>query len=138
MNKSDLKTGMMVVTRNGDEFMVILSVEYANTGTNEPRNVMVSENGWMPLYEYSDDLVLGIMSELDIVAVYSPKMTASLWKKNIKNECYWECIWKRDEPPVEMTLAEIEKKLGIKNLKIVKEKDDEQNSISREVSSPIF
>lgn len=30
-----------------------------------------------------------------------------------------------DQPPIEMTVAEIEKKLGIKNLKIVKEKPDD-------------
>lgn len=138
MNKSDLKTGMIVVTRNGDEFMVMLNVEYCNSVLAP--NVIVSKSGWMPLCKYSDDLKLHIddESELDIVAIYSPSRAASLYRKDLSDDFYWTCIWKREEPPVEMTVAEIEKKLGIKNLKIVKEKDDEQNSISREVSSPIF
>ena len=40
MKKSDLKTGMIVVTRDGDEYMVMLNVEYA-IGSNEPQNVIV-------------------------------------------------------------------------------------------------
>lgn len=126
MNKSDLKTGMMVVTRDGDKYMVMLNVEYA-TEFKESLNVIVSEDGWMPLWRFSKDLKLNAndTSELDIVAVYSPKMTASLWKKNIKDDDYWECIWKREESPVEMTIAEIEKKLDIKNLKIIKEHENE-------------
>lgn len=36
-----------------------------------------------------------------------------------------DIIWEREEPAVEMTIAEIEEKLGIKNLKIVKENEDD-------------
>lgn len=35
-------------------------------------------------------------------------------------------IWEREEPVIEMTISEIEEKLGIKNLKIVEEKKDDQ------------
>lgn len=127
MKKSDLKTGMMVVTRDNGEYMVMLNVEYAAIISNEPQNVIVSKSGWMPLDNYSDDFDLKEknMSELDIVAVYSPIMPASLWRKNPLHNNSWKRVWKREESPVEMTVAEIEEKLGIKNLKIIKEHDDE-------------
>jgi hypothetical protein len=140
MNKSDLKTGMMVVTRNGGEYMVMRNIEYRNsTGRIIAPNIIISESGWMSLYRYSDDLKsMSNGDEFDIVAVFLPLMTPSLCHKDLSDDYYWRCIWKREEPPVEMTVAEIEKKLGIKNLKIIKEKDDEQNIVSREISPTIF
>lgn len=127
MNKSDLKTGMMVVTRDGGEYMVMLNVEYGATGKMiEPPNVIVSKDGWMPLSKYGDDLrAYSAFDNLDIVEVYAPLMTASLGRKNLSDKKDWVCVWKREEPPVEMTVAEIEEKLGIKNLKIIKEHKDE-------------
>lgn len=118
---------MIVVTRDNDEYMVMLNVEFTATGS-KPQNFLVAKDGWMPLSKYSDDLKLGEdeeMPELDIVAVYAPLMTASLWRKNLSNKQDWVCAWRREEPPVEMTVAEIEKKLGIRNLKIIKEHEDE-------------
>lgn len=124
MKKSDLKTGMMVVARNNVKYMVMLNVEYTDTWL-KPQNVIVSKDGWMPLSRYSDDLKVDNAPELDIVAVCSPLTTASLCRKDISDSDSWECVWKREEQPVEMTIAEIEEKLGIKNLKIIKEHDDE-------------
>ena len=127
MKKSDLKTGMMVVTRDKHKYMVMLNVEYdATRKMIESPNVIVSEDGWIPLSKYSDDLkVYSQFDNLDIVEVYAPLMTASLWRKKLSDKNDWKCVWKREEPPVEMTVAEIEKKLGIKNLKIIKEHGDE-------------
>ena len=127
MNKSDLKTGMMVVTRDGGEYMVMLNVEYdAKRSAIEPPNVIVSKDGWMPLSKYDDDLMAhSAFDNLDIVEVYAPLMTASLWRKKLSDKKDWVCVWKREEPSVEMTVAEIEEKLGIKNLKIIKEHKDE-------------
>ena len=126
MKKSDLKTGMMVVTRDNGKYMVMLNVGYDATRQTQPPNVIVSENCWMSLSKYSDDLkVCSGYDELDIVEVYAPLITASLWRKDLSDKIDWVCVWKREEPPVEMTIAEIEEKLGIKNLKIVKEHGDE-------------
>lgn len=123
MKKSDLKTGMMVVTRDNNEYMVMLNVEYDGTRKMvEPSNVIVSKDGWMPLSKYGDDLrTYSAFDNLDIVEVYAPLMTASLWRKDLSDKKDWVCVWKREEPSVEMTIAEIEEKLGIKNLKIIKE-----------------
>lgn len=127
MKKSDLKTGMIVVTRDGEKYMVMLNVEYATiTSILSKPNVIVSESGWMSLDNYFDDLKsLANGDEFDIVAVYSPLMAASLWRKNLSDSGDWKCVWKREESSVEMTVAEIEEKLGIKNLKIIKEHEDE-------------
>ena len=73
----------------------------------------------MPLSKYSDDLKVDDTPELDIVAVYAPLVPASLRRKILSDKQDWECAWRREEPPVEMTVAEIEEQLGIKNLKIM-------------------
>ena len=64
----------------------------------------------IPNYEVIEDLVD------DYEALYD-----SYW-----SEKHMVCIWERPVKPVEMTIAEIEEKLGIYNLKIIKEekKDD--------------
>jgi len=129
MKKSELKTGMYVQTRAGLMYMVMKGVSYPEP-TSDPCDVLVSKDGWMKLSSFFEDMTLndgdGVLGDkLDIVAVYSPLGAASLWRKDIANIRSWKCIWKREEPSVEMTIAEIEKKLGIKNLKIIKEHEDE-------------
>ena len=64
----------------------------------------------IPNYEVIQDLVG------DYRALYD-----SSW-----SERHMVCIWERPAEPVEMTITEIEEKLGIYNLKIIKEekKDD--------------
>lgn len=131
MLKSSLKTGMIVVTRDGGEYMVMLNVVYYGI-RHHVTDVCVSKTGtgWLRLSIYNEDLTIinknyTNANELDIVAVYAPTQPSSLWSKHITDKHYWECVWKREESPVEMTVAEIEAKLGIKNLKIIKEHGDE-------------
>ena len=57
-------------------------------------------------------------SSNDIVAVYNPSDLTSL----DFNSLHLKLIWKRPEEVV-MTISEIEEKLGIKNLKVVSEKE---------------
>ena len=57
MNKSDLRTGMMVTLRNGGRYYILL-----NTGMlGEMNDVLVRRSGddlgWMPLRNYSEDLL---------------------------------------------------------------------------------
>lgn len=130
MLKSSLKTGMIIVTQDGGEYMVLRNVSYYGIHPHDLMDVCVSKDGWLRLSSYNDDLTIRERdyekaNELDIVAVYEPTQSSSLWRKCITDKYDWECIWKREEPPVEMTVAEIEEKLGIKNLKIIKEHDDE-------------
>lgn len=56
MNKSDLRTGMLVTLRNNENYYVML-----NTGTSgDMEGVLVhrigQDTGWMSLREYTDDM----------------------------------------------------------------------------------
>lgn len=113
MTKSELKNGAVVECRNGNRYIKIDGA-FINT----------SFDGFMPLCSYKDDLT-ACDYDYDIINV----------NNNVDNPAYKWCpsqammsvsfannwTWKREEKPVEMTVSEIGDKLGIKNLKIVKE-----------------
>lgn len=66
MKKSDLKTGMIVETRGGDRFLVMLNPDCKD------RELIEFSGGFMPLERYNDDLILdGFAHELDIMKLYS-------------------------------------------------------------------
>jgi hypothetical protein len=106
--KADLKPGMVVEYRNGSKAVFI-------------NDIFMEKHGWMPISDYYDDLInvrdLSCSSHYDICRVYNSKAFAV--DNLLKPECL-ELIWERkeDEPVKEMTVAEIEKKLGYK-VKIV-------------------
>lgn len=119
MTKSDLKDWMVVKTREGSNYMV-----------DNTHNILVSNDGWMPLDQYSNDLLCITDNDFDIVAVYEVTrpfavrfyMKGVCDMKGVYGDSCLQTIWERKEHPTEMTVAEIEEKLGIKNLKIIKEK----------------
>jgi hypothetical protein len=111
--KSDLKDGMVVEYRNGDRCVVINGCFIKPTGY-----------GWMPINDYDDELyckgVLLLDRAYDVVKVYSSKA------KNMPDYCdasRLTLIWERKEEPdyTEMTVEEIEEKLGYK-IKVVADK----------------
>ena len=57
MKKSDLKTGMHVITRNLREYVVVLDI-YDCIEYGEVNNVIigVSAHGWINLGSYTEDL----------------------------------------------------------------------------------
>jgi hypothetical protein len=87
MNKYDLKTGMIVVTKE-DTYTVLL-----NTGYDD-ENVMVSSEGWMRLSDYDENFNLKDLAfshDFDINRVYSFRP----WNKladisDIDSEILWE------------------------------------------------
>ena len=117
MKKSDLKSGMIVEFRNGIQDIVMLNPEC------EGRELISLEGGSLRLDDYNEDLTYRIASNAnwDIVKIYSLGSSISHIllnkEKTLSNK---KLIWERTEP-IEMTIAEIEAKLGIKNLKIIKE-----------------
>jgi hypothetical protein len=117
MLKKDLKTGMVVELRNGDKYLVMLNPE------TEGRELISFESGWMPLSKWFDNLIFyNSDNDWDIVKVYSfGDYICRLFDDNYDTESLLMLIWERNEESIEMTIPEIEKKLGIKNLKIVKE-----------------
>ena len=121
MKKSDLKTGMIVETNHGKKFLVMLNPDC------EERELIDFEGGWLPLNQYNENLEsiynLFGKNKWNIDKVYSADIYIHYLLENtdemMKN---LKLLWERGEKPIEMTVAEIEQKLGVKNLKIVKEK----------------
>ena len=105
MTKSDLRDGMVVKIRDGKLCIVI-------------GNRIISDNGWLSLDVYMEDLTYQQGSEFyDIVAIYDIPLRSldlNYWTEGKKP------IWVRTEETI-MTISDIEKRLGIKNLKIVSE-----------------
>lgn len=120
MNKSDLKTGMRIVTRNGSEFIVL---ENVMTPSRTVQNMYVKKDGgFMSEGLYNEDLTAKSgQKEWDIVKVYVQNQGEYLDAAVISGdiECM-DLIWERDDKK-EMTIQEIEKELGY-SIKIVKEK----------------
>lgn len=125
MTKADLKDWMIVETAEHSVFLV-----------DKTHGYLIHNCGHMSLSSYTDDLKhTNVYSKIDysIVKVYEPRLGSEFLLKlyldgTVNNalqdiEEALNLIWERDEEPVEMTIAEIEEKLGIKNLKIVKEEN---------------
>lgn len=102
MKKSDLKTGHLVETRNGDIALVLLGTDRGDVitgGFDIPTNM--PQTTWGPLDAYNDDLlyatnsVFGIIPEGDIMKVYGlPNTGNRLLHALNKNER--ELLWDRD------------------------------------------
>lgn len=125
MTKSDLADWMIVEMRSKSIYLV-----------DKTHGYFLQSQGHMPFDKYTDDLKCSEIgsSEYDVMRVFTPKYGSEfLLKLYLKCTDYaykhieenLNLVWERDETPVEMTIAEIEEKLGIKNLKIIKEKEDE-------------
>ena len=123
MNKSDIKNGMHVITKDGTEY-VIMSNIYAPKQIddgNTAKVVMLCLNGgWINFDKYSDDLCFhdtvyeaeddDCMYDIDEVYVpnyYCWTLESALESKN-KND--FTKLWKRGVP--KMTKEEIEAILG--------------------------
>ena len=111
MKKSDLRNRMVVEMRNGDKHLVV--DEYL---------LAVNGKGFMQLSLYTDDLMNKdksidplseeIHREFDIMKVYD---RTTQWNYLKEKDLIWE---RKESKPVEMSFDEIQKMLGIDNLKI--------------------
>lgn len=124
MTKSELKTGMIVRYRYG-----ALRVIMRNDAESDYDAYLVGADRWAELRSINEDLTfndtLFHTHNNDIVAVYEVqqmnymKIFCGEYKLDdsfVMN--YGRLIWEREDPVVEMTIKEIEEKLGIKNLRI--------------------
>jgi hypothetical protein len=104
MKKNDLRTGMVVETRNGNRYLCFIE-----SGT------LNRFEGYLKLSGFDNDLNFkDYPNDFDIVKVYEPPLY------NLK-EVFDEpelAIWERKEPK-ELTVAEIEELLGYP-IKVVK------------------
>lgn len=110
--KAGLENSMIIKTANDEYFMYFK--EFGK---------FITDDRFIPIDTYKDDLTNGIHHKYDVVAIY--KLTDLHYFGHFASavEDYGELVWERPVP-VEMTIKEIEEKLGIKNLKIVKEKEE--------------
>lgn len=112
LTKADLESGCVVETREGNLYLVC-------------GDKLIRKGGWLTLNDYDDDLCINRDASddmrWDIIKAYDISPNAVL-PTVVSNTTKVEPYWVREEV-VEMTVAEIEKKLGIKNLKIIKEED---------------
>lgn len=118
--KVDLEDLMVVKVRSGIFYMYF-----------QKWGRLVRDDGHVDIKDYNEDLTLkkrisGFVSgvdeaEFDIVQVYELDDIYAF--KFSGGSCNMNLIWERPEE-VAMTVSEIEKKLGVKNLKIVAEKEN--------------
>ena len=106
MTKKDLKSGMTVITRNGNKYLVLTNC----VSSTLQDFCLVGPTGYLESCGYADDLTDGICDEWDIMEVYNAKILETTYSM----PTYSHPIWKRIESieHKEMTIAEIEKELG--------------------------
>lgn len=108
MKKSELKTGMRVTTTSGEQYIVYLNSSHGD--------MLVTDDGYNSFKSYNENLVSKTNPKtFSITKVESPVDL----KTSTSNTQRFETIWELDTA-IEMTIAELEKKLGITNLKIKK------------------
>lgn len=132
MNKSDIKNGMHVITKYGDEYVIMSNIYAPNQikENNTAKTVMLGlDGGWMNFDKYDDDWCFRDTVDeeddddfqYDIDEVYVPKYYTwtleSVLEERNKND--FIRLWKRVK---KMTKAEIEAELGYE-IEIVESED---------------
>lgn len=124
MKKSDLKTGMIVKTRDDAEFIVYVDVvDICNTEYNF-RSVIVNAKNyeWLPLEYYDENLIYKMEDRpyFDIIEIYAPSHPYGFMDIEYKKD-ERKLLWKREDNNIEIkeiTMMDIEDKFGCK-VKIV-------------------
>lgn len=101
--KSDLKTGMGVVLRNGRKGHILV-----DTGCVDV--IRFLENGnYSCLNDFSDELTSNYMEGHDIVEVYFTEYQFKLLTDQVFDQ---KCVFKREPEPTKMTMKEINEHFG--------------------------
>ena len=111
MTLNDLKTGMIVKTREGNSYIVMrdfIDEGDVLAGLSDSDNIT---NTWTNLSNYNQDMKHNQLPGMDIMSVY----TSYLYCIDIQKKL----LWKREEYKI-VTMREIEEMFGCK-VKIVKE-----------------
>jgi hypothetical protein len=91
MNKSDLKTGMIIETRD-KKFLVVYTNTFARGDYVSGKSI--GYDGWWPFYDINDDLSAEWDREADIMKVYEPRSNVYT---GIKDFGKLKLIWEREE-----------------------------------------
>ena len=113
MTLDELKTGMIVETRDGDSYIVMrdfLGDVSILAGISDNKTI---SRQWINMYWYTQDLSCRDVPSLDIMSVYSSYPCGIDTKIGL--------LWKREEYK-EVTMSEIEEKFGCK-VKIIDDKE---------------
>lgn len=112
MKKKDLRSGMVVETREGEKGLILL---------NSPQGDVIGGCGstlniWESLKNYNDYLKHDLFSGEDIMKIYTVEDNYNLGNLDIESNL----IWERKENNVELTLQEIADKfdIAVENLRI--------------------
>ena len=119
MTKSELKTGMVVTTKEGHKYRVYrnIATEYNNVSDKGNDVLVGSLADWLRLENYNDNLTHKLYKEYDIMKVELVNHPYD-FIKDLDNVKIAETLWERQEVK-ELTVAEISKLLGYE-VKIVK------------------
>ena len=101
MELKDLKTGMVVETRDGTKYLIV---------NRDGKLYGIGTNSYMPLdgeYSHKSNMTWPDSSDLDIMKVFKP----ALRKFSIMLSDERNCIWKREEQR-KINVSEISKELG--------------------------
>lgn len=121
MKLSDLKTGMHVILRDGDEYIVLKDTCLCNCLCNAydydtyEKNIIKTLNSktYTSLDNYNEDFTSTRFKGLDIVEVYTCDCITAILE-SVKNEPDSFIRIFEERPTKKMTLEEIEKELGYK------------------------
>ena len=105
MTKSDIKSGMTFETRCGSRGMFYVNPN-GHLGGREISEGKCGGSYWYA--SWKDDLKSIYNPEHDIIKVWYPIYTSSLFSFDKK-----ELIWQREPEIQELTISEIEEKLGL-------------------------
>lgn len=112
--KSLLKSGDIVVLRNGDKRKVFLDYETEYYGKGIISDIVNKHFNALP--EYDNQLICSMSPLLDIVQIYRPRYDSDVMSINLDD---YKLVWERKEVK-EMTMKEICEALGY-DVKIKKE-----------------
>lgn len=115
MKKSDLKTGMKIVTREARGYIVFLNTDLEKNPIN---NFVLSSQGWNDLDSYDNDLInCNGNIEFDVFEIYKPNYSSSI-KRTLSSDFSrsddWTLIWARnnEKNKFEEKIAELESQLN--------------------------
>ena len=122
MELKDLKTGMRIILRDGNEAIVLKDVITPHKSEGKQDMYVCINGGWMSSLSYNNDLTIKSKNrEFDIMKVYAQNngeyIDAGVLDKNALK--YMDKIWERKEKR-KMTVSEICKELGY-DVEIIKE-----------------
>lgn len=89
MTKDDLKTGMVVETRDGNKYMVIRG-EFNTTNYGEQSLMFIRPDGFNHNDVYADDLIHTKYKDFDVVKIYAPPMRGFKDTLNDERNLIWE------------------------------------------------